>query len=29
MKKEDLIALGIDEEIAKSVMALHGKLLRS
>ena len=25
MKKEDLIALGIDEEIAKSVMALHGK----
>lgn len=25
MKKEDLIALGIDEEAAKSVMALHGK----
>ena len=25
MKKEDLIALGIDEETAKSVMALHGK----
>ena len=25
MKKEDLIALGIDEEVAKSVMALHGK----
>ncbi|MBK4752692.1 capsid protein [Enterococcus faecium] len=25
MKKEDLIALGIDEEIAKSVMALNGK----
>lgn len=25
MKKEDLIALGIDEETAKNVMALHGK----
>lgn len=25
MKKEDLIALGIDEEVAKSVMSLHGK----
>ena len=25
MKKEDLIALGIDEESAKSVMAMHGK----
>lgn len=25
MKKEDLIALGIEEEAAKSVMALHGK----
>lgn len=25
MKKEDLIALGIEEETAKSVMALHGK----
>lgn len=25
MKKEDLIALGIDEEVAKSVMTLHGK----
>lgn len=25
MKKEELINLGIDEEIAKSVMALHGK----
>ena len=25
MKKEDLIALGIDEDIAKQVMALHGK----
>lgn len=25
MKKEDLIELGIDEETAKSVMALHGK----
>lgn len=25
MEKEDLIALGIDEETAKSVMALHGK----
>lgn len=25
MKKEDLIALGIDEETAKSIMALHGK----
>jgi len=27
MKKEDLIALGIDEETAKSVMALHGKIV--
>ena len=25
MKKEDLIALGIEEETAKSIMALHGK----
>ena len=25
MKKEDLIALGIEEEAAKSIMALHGK----
>lgn len=25
MKKEDLIALGVDEETAKSIMALHGK----
>lgn len=25
MKKEDLIALGIDEDTAKNVMALHGK----
>lgn len=25
MKKEELIALGIDEDVAKSVMALHGK----
>ena len=25
MKKEDLIALGVDEEVAKSIMALHGK----
>ena len=25
MKKEDLISLGVDEETAKSVMALHGK----
>ncbi len=25
MKKEDLIALGIDESVAKQVMALHGK----
>lgn len=25
MKKEDLIALGIDEDTAKQVMALHGK----
>lgn len=25
MKKEDLIALGIDEDVAKQVMALHGK----
>lgn len=25
MKKEDLIELGIDEEVAKSVMAMHGK----
>lgn len=25
MKKEDLIALGIEEEVAKSIMALHGK----
>lgn len=25
MKKEDLIALGIDEEVAKNVMALHGR----
>lgn len=25
MKKEDLIELGIDEDIAKSVMVLHGK----
>ncbi|WP_022795766.1 phage scaffolding protein [Bavariicoccus seileri] len=24
MKKEDLLALGIDEEVAKKVMALHG-----
>lgn len=27
MKKEDLIALGIEEEVAKSVMALHGKTI--
>ena len=25
MKKEDLIALGIEEETAKAIMALHGK----
>ncbi len=25
MKKEELIALGIDEEVAKNVMALHGR----
>lgn len=25
MKKEDLIALGVEEEVAKSIMALHGK----
>ncbi len=25
MKKEDLIALGIDEEVVKQIMALHGK----
>ncbi|MEO1782251.1 phage scaffolding protein [Enterococcus diestrammenae] len=25
MKKEDLIALGVEEETAKSIMALHGK----
>lgn len=25
MKKEDLIALGIEEDVAKQVMALHGK----
>ena len=24
MKKEQLIALGIDEEVAKQVMSLHG-----
>ncbi len=25
MKKEDLIELGIDENVAKQVMAMHGK----
>ncbi len=25
MKKEELIALGIDEEMAKQVLAIHGK----
>lgn len=29
MKKEDLLELGIDEETAKSVMALHGKTVTS